>query len=183
MCSERAKSSLETHCNPPPKEEALLETSHYMVLLGQDLCCLSEFCNINPCWEELGTLKFPETPHLCWEAPVGGRSRKMRQRGLMELDLGGVWMRKALCLSWRCCSRTMERKCSPLKTQSWPVFLSRSCVLWRSSCALTERRWVAWCHRSYLKITKEVIFTNLCICSWYCRCCLIADGRCSGQYE
>lgn len=49
--------------------------------------------------------------------------------------------------------------------QSWPVFLSLSNVLLRGSCALIERQWRAWWHHSYLKITKEFIFTSLCICS------------------
>lgn len=50
------------------------------------------------CWEKLGALNFPEAPHLCWETPVGGRSRKllMCQHVLLELDLTGTWMRKAL---------------------------------------------------------------------------------------
>lgn len=100
-----------------PKERALLEASCCMVLLGKDLCCLLDFCNSKSCWEEFGTLNFPETPHLCRDTPVGSRSRKLLtwQHGLLELDLGGAWTRKALYLGWRCCFRLMEKKCSPLK--------------------------------------------------------------------
>lgn len=115
---------------------------------------------------------------------MGGRSRKllMCQCGLLELDLAGTWMRKALYREGEVKAllqgngKGMKSTQNCLK-QSWAVLLSLSSVLLQSSCALIERKLVAWCHQSYLKITNECVFTNLCICSRYYSCSLIANGR------